>query len=122
MRAIESKKKAADAKAKQKELIAEKQAKMLVRVDELTAQVNLHLYYASFLITLALIICHIVLYKGEPWAQMKAMREFMAEAGVEAKKNKAEFAKKNSVSEFKNYIVCFEQRRLQFHYPLTRNM
>ena len=29
---------------------------------------------------------------------MKAMKEFMAEAGLEAKKNKAEFAKKNSVS------------------------
>ena len=40
------------------------------------------------------------IFKGEPWAQMKAMKEFMAEAGMEAKKNKAEFAKKNSVSEF----------------------
>ena len=43
------------------------------------------------------------IFKGEPWAQMKAMKEFMAEAGLEAKKNKAEFAKKNSVSECKNY-------------------
>ena len=42
MKAIESKKKAAEAKAKQKELIAEKQAKMLARVDELTAQVGFH--------------------------------------------------------------------------------
>jgi hypothetical protein len=42
LKAIESKKKAAEAKAKQKELIAEKQAKMLARVDELTAQVGFH--------------------------------------------------------------------------------
>lgn len=65
MKAIESKKKAADAKAKQKELIAEKQAKMLARVDELTAQVNLHLVLRIVLnITLALIICHIFYIQG----------------------------------------------------------
>lgn len=73
IKALDAKKKAAEAKAKQKELIAEKQRKMVARVEELQAQ-------------------------GVPWAQMKAMQEFMAEAKVDANKNKAEFALKHSVA------------------------
>ena len=62
----------AEAQAKQKADMAEKQRKMALRVQELEAQ-------------------------GVQWAQFKAMKEFTANEMAEAKKKKAQMAKNHSV-------------------------
>jgi len=67
------KRKKLDAKVKQRELVAEKQRKMTLRVKELEEE-------------------------GVQWAQMKALGEFMAAEKAEGKKRKSDMASKNSVA------------------------
>jgi cation-transporting ATPase 13A1 len=62
-----------EAKAKQTELMAEKQRKMALRVKELEEQ-------------------------GVQWAQFKALQEFMAAEKNEAQKKKAQMAQKHSIA------------------------